>query len=188
MKSIITIAGKPGSGKSTAAKGVAEQLGFMHFSSGDLFRVLAKEQGVDLLQANLDAEEGEEISQIDYLVDQKLRDLGKSTDELVIDSRLAWHWMPDSYKVFLDLDLETAASRILQKIPPERIEAEHIPKDPAKYAKLLKNRLASEARRYKKVYDVDPYDHANYDLIINTGENSIEEVVGKILAGFSKRS
>lgn len=180
-KTIITIAGRPGSGKSTAAKGVAELLGFKHFSSGDLFRQLAKEQGIDVLQANLAAEDEKEIPKIDYLVDEKLRQIGKTESKIVIDSRMAWHWIPDSFKVFLDLDLETAAQRILGKMTHARIEAEHIPEDPKEYAKLLKKRLDSEARRYKKIYNVDPYTTTNYDLVINTESHDAEQVVSLIL-------
>ncbi|MGZ6005361.1 MAG: nucleoside monophosphate kinase, partial [Candidatus Saccharimonadales bacterium] len=51
-RQIITIAGRPGSGKSTTAKMVASKLSFEHFSSGDLFRAIAKEWGIDVLQAN----------------------------------------------------------------------------------------------------------------------------------------
>lgn len=173
---IITIAGKPGSGKSTAAKGVASELGYQHFSSGDLFRALSKEQGIDVLQANLAAEDEKEIPKIDHLVDERLREIGKTETQIVIDSRMAWHWMPDSFKVFLDLDLKVAAGRILDKMTPERIDAEHIPENPEEYAKILQNRLDSEARRYKKIYDVNPYDLTNYDLVINTVSHSAEQV------------
>ncbi|MEZ4103369.1 MAG: nucleoside monophosphate kinase [Candidatus Paceibacterota bacterium] len=37
-KQIITIAGKPGSGKSTTAKRLSGELNYAHFSSGDFFR------------------------------------------------------------------------------------------------------------------------------------------------------
>lgn len=185
-KEIITIAGKPGSGKSTAAKGVAEQLGFMHFSSGDLFRALAKEQGIDVLQANLAAEEEEEIPRIDYLVDERLREIGKKEDQIVIDSRMAWHWIPQSYKVFLDLDLETAAARILGKMTPERIEAEHIPSKPAEYARTLQKRLESEERRYRKIYGVQPLAVENYDLVLNTRENHVDVIIDKVINGFKE--
>lgn len=180
-KRIITIAGRPGSGKSTTAKAVAEKLGFEHFSSGDLFRALGKERGVNVLQANLSAEDNAEI---DHLVDQRLRDIGIRDNQKVIDSRMAWHWMPTSYKVFLDLDLVVAAERILNGMDDVRLLSEHIHHDPAEYALLLEQRLASEARRYKALYDADPFDTSNYDLIIDTGTNSINEVVDQVLQGF----
>ena len=72
QKHIITIAGKPGSGKSTASKAVATQLGFRHFSSGDFFRAIGRERGIDVFQANLIAEQEQEI---DHLVDDHLKKL-----------------------------------------------------------------------------------------------------------------
>ena len=45
------------------------------------------------LQANLTAEQNAEI---DHLVDGKLRQIGETEEGLVIDSRTAWHWIPDS--------------------------------------------------------------------------------------------
>ncbi len=184
-KHIITIAGRPGSGKSTAAKSVASELGYMHFSSGDLFRAISREHGQDILQSNLAAEKEDGIPKIDQLVDDRLRDIGKHEDTVVLDSRMAWHWMPNSFKVFLNLDIETAAQRILSAMTPERIHAEHIPEDPHKYAQNLQGRLDSETRRYKKIYDVDPYDIDNYDLVINTKTTKPEEVVRLIIERYT---
>lgn len=186
-KQIITVAGRPGSGKSSTAKAVAQHLGFEHFSSGDLFRQLAKEQGIDVLQANLAAENEDKIPKIDHLVDEKLRVLGATKDKLVVDSRMAWHWMPFSFKVFLDIDLPTAAQRILSNMTKSRIDAEHIPSNPNKYAQVLQQRLDSETRRYKKIYDVSPYDMQNYDLVINTSDHNLEQVSKLIIAKFEQQ-
>ena len=181
-KNIITIAGKPGSGKSTTSKQLATELDFKHFSSGDLFRQLGKERGVDVLGANLMAETEKEI---DYLVDQKLRDLGASGDKLVIDSRMAWHWMPYSFKVYLELDLAVAAERIIGEMSPERLLAEHIPGGNSAYTEILKERLVSESKRYLNLYNQNPYDLENYDLVVDTGTNQVAEAVNLIESAFS---
>lgn len=180
-KHIITIAGRPGSGKSTTSKAVASQLGYQHFSSGDLFRAIGKERGIDLLQANFAAEQA---SEMDYLVDQRLRDIGAKDDNKVIDSRMAWHWMPFSFKVYLDLDLVTAAQRILKDMDEARLEAERIPSDPSEYAVVLQQRLDSEARRYQKLYQVNPSDVKNYDLVIDTKANNPEQATALVISGF----
>jgi len=178
-KHIITIAGGPGSGKSSAAKGVARALGYTHFSSGDLFRQLAKEQGVDLLSANLSAEQNTEL---DNAVDGRLQEINETGSDLVIDSRTAWHWISSSFKVFLQLDLNTAARRILAKVDDERSTSEKI--DPTQYVESLKSRLDSENRRYKTLYNIDPYKLDNYHLIIDTTNTSPEEVVQKIVQAY----
>lgn len=180
-KHIITISGKPGSGKSTTSKRLSANLQYQHFSSGDLFRAIGKERGIDVLATNLVAEQEKEI---DHLVDQKLQDLGSTSDNLVIDSRMAWHWMPYSYRVYLNLDLETAAKRIINNAEQARLDAEHIPQDSVEYAKQLQNRLNSEAKRYMNLYNANPYDLDNYDLVIDTEQFSIPEVEEMILKGF----
>lgn len=180
-KHIITIAGRPGSGKSTTAKKVAAQLGFAHFSSGDLFRELGKEKGVNVLDANKTPGVTEEL---DRLVDGKLREIGAKQDRLVIDSRTAWHWIPSSFKVFLDLDLQLAAERILAEESDARLKSEHIHRNPVEYARLLKHRLEVETQRYKAIYGIDPYDMSNYDLVIDTSQNNIDTVVDQVTQGF----
>jgi cytidylate kinase len=183
-KPIITIGGRPGSGKSTTAKGVAKLLHFTHFSSGDLFREVSKQQGQTVLQANQEAEKVDGISTIDQLVDQKLRDIGNSKSDIVIDSRMAWHWIPDSFRIFLDLDTKTAASRILKDMTPERIAVEHIPEDIDEYARQLDERFASESRRYNKMYNADPYNITNYDLVIDTKANDLETVIQQVIKAY----
>jgi cytidylate kinase len=180
-KRIITIAGKPGSGKSSTAKAVAQKLGFRHFSSGDLFRQLGKERGVDVLAANKAAGVVEDL---DKLVDGKLQEMGKTENEIVIDSRTAWHWMPDSFKVFLDLDMETAAKRILNEDGGHRQNSEEIHENPKDYAQSLKHRMDVERKRYAAIYDIDPYDTSNYDLVIDTSNLTLDEVAAKVLEAY----
>jgi CMP/dCMP kinase len=182
-KHIITIAGKPGSGKSTTSKKLATTLNYSHFSSGDLFRSIGQARGIDVLATNQLAESEKNI---DYLVDQKLQEIGLEQDNLVIDSRMAWHWMPYSFKVYLDLDFKIAAARILNGLDEARRAVENIPADPGEYATLLQARQDSEAKRYLDLYQVNPYDHKNYDLVIDTAENSIVAVHDLIQASYHK--
>jgi predicted cytidylate kinase len=180
-KQIITIAGRPGSGKSSTAKAVASRLGFNHFSSGDLMRSIGVEMGIDILQTNLTAEKDGEL---DRRVDERQAEMGRTETRLVIDARLAWHFIPESFKVFLDLDLTTAAQRVLGGIDEARMKSEHIPSDLQEYAKVLEQRLSIEARRYKAKYGADPYDKSNYDLVIDTGANDLEQVVKLVVEGY----
>lgn len=177
-KHIITIAGRPGSGKSTTAKRLAAELEFTHFSSGDLFRQIAKENDIDVLQANLSAEENYEI---DHKVDSRLREIYENDDKLIVDSRTAWHWMPGSFKVFLDLDLEVAAERILKALEERHDVNEHIPTDTKEYVDALRKRLDSENKRYMSLYGIDPGDMSNYDLVVDTQRNNVDQVVSEIL-------
>src|SRR3989338_6655344 len=94
-KHIITVTGFPGSGKSSTAKGVAFRLGYEHFSSGDIFRKMAAERGLSIEEINFTAEKQKEI---DLEVDKLLVKMGKEKNNFVIDSRTAFHWIPDSFK------------------------------------------------------------------------------------------
>ena len=182
-KHIITIAGRPGSGKSITSKTLAKELGYNHFSSGDLFRKLGEELGLDVLNTNLNAEQNQSI---DHAVDARLREIGENDDKLVIDSRTAWHWMPQSFKVFLDLDLDVAAKRIIANMDEERMQSENVPSDTHEYALMLQERLDSETRRYRALYEIDPYDTSNYDLVVDTDKNNIQQVVDIIHAAYKE--
>jgi cytidylate kinase len=172
-KHIITIAGKPGSGKSTTSKNLARTLNYTHFSAGDLFRALAKERGVDVYQHNVHAETD---TSTDEHVDAKLREIGAEQDNLVIDSRMAWYWMPYSFKVYLDLNLEIAAQRILNGMDEHRMLVEHIPNDTHLYAQELYKRLESEGKRYTALYNQNPNDLSKYDLVVDTSMNNAQQV------------
>ena len=189
-KHIITIAGKPGSGKSTTAKRLAEKLGYDHFSSGDLFREIARTRGQNVKQANLEAE-GKRLDDdnIDEMVDRRLREIGERDDNKVIDSRTAWHWIPVAFKVFLDLDLDLAADRIIKAMEVSDVAGvrnEHIPTSVHAYAQELEERLASESRRYESLYKIDPYTLSNHDFVVDTGMSNPDEVVAKIEAAYNE--
>jgi CMP/dCMP kinase len=180
-KHIITIAGKPASGKSTSAKMVANELGYTHYSTGDLFRQIASERDQDVMQANLSAEQD---TSIDHEVDERQRNLGMTDDNFVIDARLGWHFIPNSFKVYLDLDTAHGAKRILADVDSERASKEHIAADPTEYAGVLNERLASETRRYRALYDADGHDGTNFDLVINTEFNTPSQVTALIVEAF----
>jgi CMP/dCMP kinase len=179
-KEIITIAGSPGSGKSSTARAVASALGFQHFSSGDLFRQLAVERGESIEAMNISAEVQRDI---DLKVDSLLQDKYRAEEKLVIDSRMAWHWMPESFKVFLVLDPNTAAARIFKDLQ----EQGRISEDAQSVQEVLRSierRFASEQRRYGALYGVNPTDPMNFDIVINTKHNDLQTVTAIVIAAY----
>ncbi len=179
-KHIITIGGLPGSGKSSAATAVAKELGYAHFSSGDLFRKMAAERGLSIEQMNFTAERQKEL---DESVDALLRSIGEEKDNLVIDSRMAFHWIRESFKVFLRLDPVVAAGRVFAQVSAgERVSQTATSSD-----QVLENTLArieSEKKRYRDLYGVDFTDAAQYDLVIDTGTNDLQRVVAIIVQAY----
>ena len=179
-KQIITIAGSLGSGKSSTARAVASALGFRHFSSGDLFRQLAGERGESIEAMNISAEIQRDI---DLKVDNLLKEMYRSDDSLVIDSRMAWHWMPLSFKVFLVLDPNTAAQRIFHHLQDEGRMSEAAT-SVQEVRNSIDRRFASEQKRYAALYGVNATDPSNFDVVINTKQNELKTVTAIVSAAY----
>ena len=180
---IITIAGAPGSGKSSTADGVARELDFKRFSSGDFMRKIALELGLSLNELS---EKAETDNSIDFKIDDEVKKVGEM-NKIVLDSRLGFHWIPNSFKVYLDLPLEIAKDRILNnlKVNKLRQESEGSSTPEEIYQKITK-RLASEKKRYMELYGIDHTDKNNFDLVIDTNKNNLQEVVQIIVSEYKK--
>ncbi|MBW2975794.1 cytidylate kinase family protein [Candidatus Woesearchaeota archaeon] len=178
---IITISGIAGSGKSTIAKLLAKKLDYRHYSVGDFMRELARQRSLTLLELSREAEQDKGI---DLELDRKQIEIGKTEDNFVIDSRLGFHFIPSSVKVFLDVELNEAARRIFD----EKRQHEQY-RDIQESIEKIKARIRSEGRRYKEYYDIDYRDKKHYDIIIDTTSIKPEEAVRKILDSMkSKKS
>jgi cytidylate kinase len=182
-KEIITIAGVPGSGKSSTADGVAKALGYTRFSSGDFMRKIALERGISINELSLHAETDDSI---DISIDDQNRKAGQG-EKLVIDSRLAFHWIPNSFKVFLDLPLEISKERILNNLKHNKLreQSEGVADIDGVYKKITE-RLESEKKRYKELYNIDHTDKNNFDLVVDTNKNNLEQVVEIILNEYKR--
>jgi len=175
---IITISGKPGSGKSAVAKLLAKKLGLKHYSTGDFMRQMAEERKISLLELSKIAETDRSI---DEELDQWQIDIGKHEDNFVIDARLGFHFIPHSIKIYLTAQLNTRASRILS----DRIRNEkNINLE--KTVDNIKKRENSEKKRYREYYKLDPNNEEQYDLVVDTTQITPEQAVEEII-GFLKR-
>lgn len=177
---IITISGVPGSGKSSTAKGIALKLGYEHFSSGDLFRKIAAERGISIEEINFTAEKQKEI---DLETDEFIRNIGSARDKFVMDSRTAFHWIPDSFKIFLYLDPRIAAERVFAHIAKEGRVSQISSSVEETYGKTIQ-RLESERKRYMDLYGIDFTDKENFDLYLDTSLNTLEEVIDMVISAY----
>ncbi|HIH23465.1 TPA: AAA family ATPase [Candidatus Woesearchaeota archaeon] len=157
---IITIGGMPGSGKSTVGRMIAVRLGIPFFSMGDVRREFANEHGMTLAELNA---RGENDPASDKMVDEYQSKLPETTPSFVIDSRLGYHFLPQSFKVYLKVDSRAAAERIYAMKRHE----EHW-RSIEDGVRSVEERAASDLRRYKKYYGLNPYDEKNFDLVIDT--------------------
>ena len=181
---IITISGFPGSGKSTVAKILAERLGFRRYYAGQVRREAAKKRGLTLDEFN---RLGEKDISTDKLVDDVLSELGKKEDNIVVEGRTAFHFIPKSVKIFLDVRLEEGARRIFEEKRRSNKRNEKPTASVEEELKILKERMRSDTKRYKKYYGIDCFDKKNYDLVIDTSGIPAENVVEKILGFLRKK-
>jgi len=176
---IVTITGMPGSGKTTMAKKLAKKLGYKHFYMGGMRRRIAKKMGMTLEEFN---KLGEKKFFTDEKVDKYQKKLGKTKDNMVIEGRTSFYFIPHSIKIFLGCSYETGAKRIwgaLKNEPKARNEAKGLLnyKD---VLKSIKNRIKSDIYRYKKYYKLDIFDKKHYDLWLKTDNLTMKQEFEKV--------
>jgi len=181
-KEIITMTGNPGSGASTVAKTLAERLRYQYFSSGDIFRAVAEKRGVSIDALTKQAETD---SSIDREIDELVQELGIKHTRLVIDSRLAYHWIHRSFKVFLTTPEDVAAGRIYEGVQSGARNAE----EGSTIEEIKKNtarRQASKQERYQNLYGIDIQNTRPFDLVVDTSDGDVETTIAGIENAYQK--
>ena len=173
MASIITITGDLGSGKSTVAKLLQERLNYDYIYTGKIQRMIADRFNMTTAELNKYAETHPEI---DAEIDSTFKSLNNAT-HLIVDSRMAWFFLPHSFKVYLKTDLPVAIDRIYGD--NLRINENYSSKEEA--ADLITARKESENKRYLELYGADCANLSNFDLVIDTSQLTPEQVAGQII-------
>ena len=113
MKKHIAISGELGTGKSTLAILIGKQLGLEVFSTGEFQRRIASSMGLSTLELNEAAMRREDV---DRLVDGEAKKLASLADApIVFDSRMAWHTVPECFRVRLVADPRVSAKRAFMR-------------------------------------------------------------------------
>jgi predicted cytidylate kinase len=175
----ITISGPPGSGKTTVCKGLSERLGLKAVVFGEFFRQLAKEKGMTLTEFGIFAEKDQSI---DRMIDDTILDAAKENPDIILESRLAAHMLTQN---------DIPAFRIyLVASPDVRIKRVGI-REGESFEDVRRHTLerqSSEAKRYKMYYDIDIEDLSVYDLILDTDDLSVAEVVERVIKEIEERT
>lgn len=178
----ITLTGNLGSGKSTLSKILESEYGFEIFSTGKIIREIANEQGISVLEMN---KRMKEDSKYDHMIDETTTRISREQKEkdLLFDSRLAWHFAEDSFKVFLSVSLDVATHRVMGDGSRGSVETyeslEHCKNS-------LLERAAEEDKRYKDIYGIEYFNYANYNLVLDSSDCE-PEILAKLLVEEAKK-
>lgn len=174
MGLVITIGGPHGTGKSTYAKIIAKEFNLRYVSAGQLFRDLARERGISLEELSKQAAENEEI---DRLID------GRSAAEaakgnVVIEGQLA-AWMAKDIadiRIYVKAPDEVRIARIAHR--------DHTDYEVARRQTLERERIQRE--RFRRYYGIDMDDTSLYNIVINTGNRSVESTTAELIPKIRK--
>lgn len=175
---MISLAGHVGSGKSTVARIIAERTGREVFSTGRVFRGMAERLDMSVLELN---EYARTHPEVDAEVDDHLRALAATPRHLVIDSRMAWFFVPQSFKVFLVVDAEVGGQRVHGAGRSDETYGSS-----AAARAEGKAREQVEAARYRDIYGVVRDDWRHYDLVVDTTHAPAEMVADIVLAALAE--
>ena len=164
-KHIISIAGDLASGKGTASKIISEKLNYGIYKNGEFFRKLAKDMNMDIQ------------------IENSAKEYSKSHDNFIIDARLGWYAVPESFKVYLTVDINEAARRAFEDA--NRKDTENF-KSIEEQKKDLELRFKLENERYFNLYNVRKEDLSNYDLVIDTTDKLPDDIANEIIEKYNK--
>lgn len=184
LRSII-ISGPPAIGKTTIAKGLAEEFNLKYLSGGDVLKDMAKEQGFDTQSDDFwDTEAGMNFLNIrkgnpefDKEVDEKLKKIFLNQDVVITSYTLPW-LVKDGVKIWLAGSQENSAKRMTIRDDIKLDEA----------MKIVRTRYEENKQLYKKLYGFDFGDDLSvfYKIIDtdNLGPQQVLEQAKKIVKGY----
>jgi cytidylate kinase len=155
---------------------LSEKHNFEIYSTGKVQRELARQMNMTTLELNqLMCSD----KKYDNMIDDATTRISEENKEkdIIFDSRLAWHFVEYSFKVFVSVSLEEAAARVLND--QRGAEEKYSSLEEAK--KLLAERAATERVRYKDIYNLNYMDFSNYNLVIDSTYSTPELILEIIL-------
>ena len=173
----ITLTGNLGSGKSTICRLLEQQYGYEVFSTGKVIRQIADDLDISVLEMN---ELMSKDHKYDHMIDDKTAQISRENPDksILFDSRLAWHFVEKSFKVFLSVDLAEAARRVYADASRGEVESY---KSEADAAEQLAARAANEDARYEELYGIHYFDFDNYNLILDSSYAKPEVIAALLM-------
>ena len=173
-KHIISLGGELASGKGAVSKILMQDLNFGIYRSGGYFRKLANNMEMGVTSFNIYVKEHPEI---DKKIEYSATEYAKENNNFIIDARLGWYAVPESFKVYLKVDINVAAKRAFEDALRKSSESF----DTLEEQKAdMQKRYKLENERYFNLYGVRKEDESNYDLVLDTTTLTPQEVADKI--------
>ena len=175
MTKSIVISGPPAVGKTTVAKGLAEEFQLQYLSGGDVLKEMASEHGFDSKGDDWwDTKEGmefltqrEQNSEFDKKLDEKLSILFNQGGMVITSYTLPW-LIKDGIRIWLEGSHESSTNRMQSR---DNMSSEDA-------YKITKERFDKNKALYKKLYNFDfGEDKSVFDLIINTDNLTAQQVI-----------
>ena len=179
-KHIISLSGDLASGKGTVSNILTADLNYGIYRNGEYFRKLAKEMGMDVTSFNVYVKEHPEI---DRQIENSAAEYANQNDNFVIDARLGWYAVPESFKVYLKVDLDVSAQRAFYDEKRKSTEKFNTVEE---QKQDIIRRYNYENERYWNLYQIRKNDMSNYDLVVDTTDKTPEEVAKIIEEEYSK--
>lgn len=179
---IITLSGEPGAGKTTVLKKLKElyeEKGVLVETHlvGQTFRQLADKLGVSVSELNKQAALRPEI---DRMLDDELKNYSQKINSnpspntiYIIDSRMAWKFVNNSFSIRLTVPSTEAGKRIFSDSTRSQADQYSCIEDAVLATEIRKQ---NEIKRYKRLYGADLSDINNYQLVVNTEKARPEEI------------
>ena len=175
----ISLTGDLGSGKSTVSNILKERFGAEIISVGKLQREMAAELNMDTCEFN---EYQRSHPEYDKILDAKTAAYESVDGNFIFDSRLAWHFVPGAFSVYLKCEYAEAARRIMDA---NREDESFSSLEEAEAS--IRTRRERERSRYAEFYGVDILDMNNYDAVIDTKDKTPEEVADAIVSAWENK-
>jgi len=171
---IITISGKIGAGKTELAKSLAKKMNLTHISIGEILGNISIEKNMTI---NDLMELGKKEKWVHEEIDKKTETIGKTKDNLIIDGWIAFHFIPQSKKIFLEVNEKIGAKRIFNEKREDEPDYNSI------NDLILKSRkrFQDASIAYKKYYNINLLDKSQYEIIIDTSNLTKKQVLNKII-------
>lgn len=124
-----------------------------------------------------------EHPEIDIEIEKSASEYAKTHDNFIIDARLGFYAVPESFKVYLTVDINEAAKRAFND--SNRKNTENLGSVEEQKEDIMR-RYKMENERYWNLYHVRKEDLSNYDFILDTTEGNPEKLADEILKAYKK--